>query len=401
MAVLIGLLAWLFISWGGFSIWYNMTRYDPVRLIRRGNVDERQRAARDLRVVSEHTDFGAVIAALVRALEDTDAAVRAAAAESLGVVVTAVALRTDRTPKNQELTNRQVDLAIRALSKRLSDPDPMVRASVVRSLGSVGENIKVNPPPELFAGLTDESRSVRQATYDALDTLPLTSAAIPSSIQALLSRDREIRFHAAEILGRLGPDAGAAVPTLLAILKEPFDLQERTKNRVVAWYWDPACSAAKALGQIAANDEVIAILAEMLSSDVAERVSAAADGLGKMGPRAVAAVPQLIAAFDRAQQPGQHMIGQITISRSLGLIAPKTASAPDAIAILTKALDSGDVWVRLGSAQALGSFGADAAGAIPKLRALTQDSRQDVRDAARAALSTIETPSGPIRASRR
>ncbi len=392
MALLLGLMSCLFVTWVGFRFWDNLSRSDPIRLIRRGNVTERRRAARDLLVVTARTDIDAVIAALVRASDDIDAEVRSAAAESLGAVVSALAVRRDRTPEEQKLTKRQVDVANRTLSKGLSDPDPMVRASVVWGFGALGKNIEVDLPPELFAALGDESRSVRRATVKALHTLELTPAAVPSLIEALLNRDREVRFHAAEILGTLGPAASKAVPTLLAILREPFDLGERKKNPSAAWYWDPACSAAKALGQIAANDEVITQLAEMLSSDIAERISSAAEGLGNAGPRAVAAVPQLIAAFDRAQKPGQHMIGQIRISEALGLIAPKTASAPEAITILMKALDSADVWVRLGSAQALGSFGNDAAGAIPRLRILSQDSVKELRDVASAALTAIDTP---------
>jgi hypothetical protein len=70
-----------------------------------------------------------------------------------------------------------------------------------------------------------------------------------------------------------------------------------------------------------------------------------------------------------------------------------TARAPDAIAILVRALDSGDEWVRRGAVQALGSFGEDAAAAIPKLRTLEQDPAKVVRAAARAAVAALEAGS--------
>jgi HEAT repeat protein len=363
-------------------------------LVRLGSVDERQRAAIDLRVVSARADIDAVIAALASALEDRDAGVRATAAESMGAVICALALRTSHTTEEQQLATRRIDSANRILLKRLSDADPMVRAAILRGLEAAGKNVNGNLPPELFAGLRDASPSVRQATLKLLQTLELTPAAVPSLIEALQSPDVETRFRAAEILGRLGPDASSAVPALLATLREPWNPDVRKKNPGVAWYWDPACSAAKALGQIAANEEIVSHLAEMLSSDVAERASSAAAGLGEIGPRALAAVPKLIIAYERAQKPGQHMIGQSAISQALGQIAPKTASAPAAIAILTKGLDSDDVWVRVGSASALGRFGGDAAGAIPKLRALSQDAPRELRDAVRASLAAIETRSG-------
>jgi HEAT repeat protein len=393
MALLLGFMVCLFLIWGGLRIWDNLTSSDPVRLILRGSVTERRRAAGDLGVVTTQTDIAAVMAALVRASEDADPEVRAAAAQSLGGVVSRILRSPTRTSAEQELTRRSVDIAMGTLTKGLADPDPMVRASCVWGLGAVGRNIKVELPPELFAALGDESSSVRQATFKALDAVQLTAAAVPDLIEALESRDREVRFHAGELLGRLGPEASKAVPALLAILREPSDPEQRKQTKVVAWYWDPACSAAKALGQIAASDEVVANLAEMLSSDIAERISAAAEGLGHLGPRSVAAVPPLIAAYHKVLKSEHHVIGQIQIPDALGRIAPKTASANDAIAILIQALDSGDVWVRLGAAKALGSFGEDAAAAVPRLRALSRNSVQDLRDAASAALAKIEAAS--------
>jgi len=101
----------------------------------------------------------------------------------------------------------------------------------------------------------------------------------------------------------------------------------------------------------------------------------------------------LIAAYAKVLQSKQHIIGQMSISDAIGRIAPKSARAPHAITILVRALDSGDEWVRRGAALALGSFGEDAAAAIPKLRTLEQDPAKDVRAAARAAVATIEAAS--------
>jgi len=379
--------------WGGLTIWGNLTYSDPVRLILHGSVSERRKAAYDLKVVAEDTDIERVVAVLVRASEDRDVEVRGAVIASLSVLAAEIVRRLDRTPAEQGWTKQRLDIATRALTKGLSDPEPVVRASVVRGFGELGKSGKVVLPPELFAAFNDETSSVRRATFEALGAVQLTPAAVPTLIAALGSRDPEDRFHAAWLLGRLGPEAKSAVPALLAILKESFDLQERKTTRLVDGTKDPACTAARALGQIGANEEVIASLAEMLSSDVPERVSCAALGLRDLGPRAVAAVPQLIAAYAKVLQSKQHIIGQMSISDAIGRIAPKSARAPHAITILVRALDSGDEWVRRGAALALGSFGEDAAAAIPKLRTLEQDPAKDVRAAARAAVATIEAAS--------
>jgi HEAT repeat protein len=380
----------LLTTWAGLRIWENWKRTDPVRVIRRGNVTERRRAAQELGVVGGDTDFETVMVALVRALKDPDGDVRAAAAESLGAVGSGLLRRPARTSAEQAWTRQQVQVATRALTASLSDAEPSVRESAISGFSLLGKASKVDLPPELLAGLKDESPSIRRATSKALGNVQLSPAAVPILIEALEGGDREIRFHATELLSRLGPDAKQAVPALLATLREPWDAEERKRSQRVGWDWDPACGAAKALGRIATSEEVIANLARMLSSDIAERTSSAAEGLGDLGPPAVAAVPSLIAAYEKVVGSRQHTIGQIRIPSALARIAPGSRSAPEALAILVRALDSGDVSVRLGAAQAVGRFGRDATRAIPKLRTLERDPVQDVRDAASGALQAIE-----------
>ncbi|MFI5455793.1 MAG: HEAT repeat domain-containing protein [Isosphaerales bacterium] len=384
----------LSMTFAGLWIWDGLTSSDPVRLIRSGSVTERQKAASDLGGADEDTDVDRVMTALVSAMEDTDVVVRSTAAQDLAGVAAEVLRRPARTPAEQKSAEQKVAVAIRTLTKGLSDPEPTIRASAVFGFGLLGQSSKMDLPPELIAALSDESSSVRQATAKALKAVQLTPGVVPALIEALGSRDREVRFHAAEILERVGPGAEPAVPALLATMKEPFDLEESKRTRDIAWRWDPACGAAKALGRISASREVIAGLAAMLSSDVAERISSAAEGLGNVGPGAVAAVPPLIAAYDKALNSVQHRIGQSAIAAALGRIAPKSGSAPGAVAILIQALDSKDWTVRVGAAQALGQFGVDAAPAMPRLGALRQDSVNYVRDAATAALATIEAASG-------
>ena len=87
-----------------------------------------------------------------------------------------------------------------------------------------------------------------------------------------------------------------------------------------------------------------------------------------MGPAAIAAMPSLIAAYDRVLTSEQHRIGQSAIARAIGQIAPNTKSAPEAVAILTRALDSDDWSVRDAAARAIGNFGQDGAVARPTSR---------------------------------
>ena len=132
-ALLSGLMACLFMTWAGFSIWDSLTRHDPVWLILHGNVDERRSAARNLIALNASTDIYAVMAALIRASDDKDAEVRASAAECLGKTVSSMSSSPYPSAADADMSEQRVDIAGRTLLKSLSDQDPLVRASAARS----------------------------------------------------------------------------------------------------------------------------------------------------------------------------------------------------------------------------------------------------------------------------
>ena len=222
---------------------------------------------------------------------------------------------------------------------------------------------------------------------------------VPSLTKVLESPYRDARFEAADILGRLGPEAEPAVPALLAILKEPFDPKAIENSRRGGRVHDPVCSAARSLGRISASKPVIAGLIDVLSSDIEVRVSAAAKGLGALGPGAVDAAPTLITAYERALQSKPYPIAQDSLAESIGRIAPHSASAPRVVAILIGALNSKEPSIRQCAIEALGKFGRDAAGATAKLRDIQNDraSYGFLKAAATAALAAIEGKAGPGR----
>jgi len=228
----------------------------------------------------------------------------------------------------------------------------------------------------------------------------LTVDVVPSLIKALQRPERDVRFYAAQLLGRLGPAAEPAVPALLAILKEPSDPTSSDTSRDLASQLDPAWSAAISLSQISASPQVIAGLIEVLSSGTPERRNCAAEGLDTLGPRAIDAMPALIAAYHRILTTERDTLGQNEVAKAIGQIAPHSASAPRAVVILIRALDSSDSSVRHGAVEALGKFGDDAAGAVPKLRDIEltdTDTSGQVKAAATAALAEIEGAPGADR----
>ena len=428
--IILGALVAVWIGWG---IWDYWNGNDPIRLIRSGNVSERTQAALELRVVSQEGRVEAQAAALIRALDDEDTGVRAMAAVSLGVLSSERPGLAANLREGREQVKSGTDAAIHALTKALSDRDKIVRGAAAMGLGSIGKTTALSPPPELIAAVKDPSPEVRAKAVESLSSLahgvdsliPVllsmfendesevrtacasalwaakpAPALVPSLIESLRSRNREVRSQSARLLGRIGPEAKPAVTALIATLKEPVDL-EMGRTKIMADTWDPPCHAAIALGSIATSDDVIAVLIQVLRSGrigqpgVSERRFCAAQGLRLIGPHAASAAPALIFAINELLDSKEDLPGAYPMAESLGQIAPNSASATDAVSTLIRMLDSKYPWARVGAAVALGKFGRAAAITVPKLRALELVEARELRDAARAAVVAIETAPEP------
>jgi HEAT repeat protein len=426
-----------------------------LRVIRSGTATERQSAAHDLWGSENKIDEESAMDALIPALADEDAGVRARAAESLGWVVYRLRERPPDARATGDSIKRRIDLATRGLVSVLSDREASVRAAVATGLGTTARRrspgrltpeqlTTLNDPsnavrrqaamiiygspdvtlrPELSAALRDESAEVRasaawalvqfgpaldrevpeiiamleraeptarKAYDDALQAAWPTPAVVPDLIGFLKNRDPVVRFHAAQLLGRIGPESRPAIPALVAMLQEP----------VGSSYQDPARAAARALGQMGPIREAIEALTarisrERIDENVAawsrarhggepravalhdaahesSRIMSAMDALGDIGPPAAQAVPALVFAFEKALEANLTM-AQTAIPAALGRIAPNSAVAPDAVAVLIRGLDSTDVQVRQGAVEALGHFGTDSSAAVPRLRAIRDD----------------------------
>ncbi len=186
-----------------------------------------------------------------------------------------------------------------------------------------------------------------------------------------------------------------------------------------------ACGA-----QAAFADETDDALARKLGGVVRDfRQTAAARAeaartLGKLGPRASAAVPDLVAVFDRLrgaeQEPLQEALvealGQIgsAAKPALTSFAKGTGRSPDIdqalkrstdlilsasdtqdVELLLQQLLSRDAATRLRAAKALGDLGPAAKGAAPALLAVLGDTDADVRRGAITALRLVQPGAKP------
>jgi HEAT repeat protein len=378
-----------FIIWAGLAIRDYVEGYQPTRVIRSGNAIERRTAAMDLsdqgRIDTEDamalliqtrddsdTEVRSTAArslgslayqsrnppaaapvagdslkrrldlasrGLILFLSDRDSGVRSAAATGLGM--------TARRPRPATLAPAQVaalrdesstvrrraaqaiygssDMTLpRELVAALKDESADVRAAAALAIVDFGPDFDPQIPA-LIAMMERDEPSVRKACAGALEGAWPSPSLLPTLTEFLTSRNRDVRFHAAQLVGRIGPEASAAIPALIAILKEPLG----------ASWPDPARGAARALGLMGPRPEAIAALVDFISPEKVERnltahhallqewpptgdhggvvanefrIMSAIQGLGDIGPPARAAIPALIAAHKKALELGVTMI---------------------------------------------------------------------------------------------
>ena len=185
-------------------------------------------------------------------------------------------------------------------------------------------------------------------------------------IVKLMDPDARTRKDAARALGRMGPAAEEAVPSLRkAIGDEPL---------VAIW-------AQYAIAEITDTDEpyVSAIAAYLRNEDDDLRGHAAA-ALGEMGPRAVKALPELMRTITEDKNPNVRF--------NAGLAVPKMKAK--AVPALIEALKDPRDQIRRYAAQALGNIGPDAYPALAALKEVeAKDTDPVTRDAAKWAVSKI------------
>jgi HEAT repeat protein len=203
---------------------------------------------------------------------------------------------------------------------------------------------------------------------------------IRSEIRALDSPDAEARHHAIHDLGDIGPEAGAAVPALVRILRDSPDRQSRGEAALALLKMAPASKGAvPALAQALDDKEPVV------------RMNAAL-ALFRLGTESRPAVPALIKALDEDRNENNLQTFTFTIrmmaARALGRASAGTAEGVPALSAALEA--SRNEAMTLAVTRALGEVGPEARPAVPRLRQLLKDNSKDVRQAAEEALQHIE-----------
>lgn len=338
-------------------------------------------------------DASVVLPRIMAALNDENKNVRRSAANSL--------TRIPATTCETQL----------ALVRALEASDRHLRSQAERALGVLPE-CSAAIVPELVRIAESDNRQAGLAAFHVLERQPAAEV-VPLLTPMLGSEDQFIRQNAARIIGNSGPEAGSAVPTLIALLDQyPHYLM-----------------AVHTLGRIGppANSAVPALLALFQRSDPSCELRLAATGvLCRIGPDPQQVLPlfrkelaqqdifeasgryraALAAALLSMSGPGdpairsysnrlvRHLSYRDPFSRVeavKGLLAIGPAAAP-AIDDLQRLLrNDREPKIRALAAQALGEIGGAAHPALPSLRRAQQDDEPYVSKRAAEAMEKIET----------
>lgn len=219
-------------------------------------------------------DLGVVaIPALIEALKNPDASIRAGAASSLAV------RQIDFLGAMGKIDRPETEAAIPALIEALKDESCDVRLGAAYALEQIGLPAQ-KAVPALTESLSDKDLYVRFNAADALAKMERSQQSIPIYIDML--SDEKFRLRAAERLIDLKQEA-ACLPTLREMLKDKSSMKQIYVCELL----------------IKANDHMPCVEPlQSLLGDVDDGIRIrAAKALGEIGPAAKEAIPSLVRAL--------------------------------------------------------------------------------------------------------
>ena len=379
-----------------------------VEVISQPDKETRRAAVEALGTVGEGKD---VAPTLLSALKDPEPLVRRAAAEALqqrGATVAEQAVPALLAALNDEeidtyAANALVaigghsPLVVQELTKTMADSDFDLERKAVQIL----QQIDATPAAIALVRLvceTDRSDVTDDAVAILSEIGPPAKETVALIVDANVNRSEwENRVGIAEILRDIGP---AVVPELVAALGDPHahcrlmaiwvlgDYGPGAKDAVPALVkathdLDKKCREAAfiALGRVGGDvDGRLTALLQSVSGRHGED-SAALDKLMEIGQSALPVLRQGL----HDEKPAVRR-GALTALGTFGINAPEVV--PDVIPLL----QDPDVYVRRDSVYLLHRYHGQAKQALPALRQLLRDEKNDgVRKAAEAAIKAIET----------
>jgi HEAT repeat protein len=325
-------------------------------------------------------------------------------------------------------------IAVPALRDALNDDG--VAEAAARVLGAMGASA-VDAVPDLIALLQKKQISIgaRREAARALGRIGEPPAeVVPALIAALKDRRMEVRIQAAEALGWIGPEAKEATPALAAATQDEEPKLARKACQALSFIADPAAAgplfevfqsnraevsdeAGLALWNLGAKAErvwpallkmaqgplektgaarnllasygplVVPLLKDALRDEEAARRETAAEILGRIGPPARPAVPELLAAL-------RDKTSNVSLMSAIALAEIDPTRATPAVGLLADSL------TMPATARALANIGPSARAAVPSLIAALKAHKDIANDnllhiEAQMALARIGKPAVP------
>jgi HEAT repeat protein len=324
----------------------------------------------------------AAVSKLLETLKDRDATVRAAAASALRILAGSSSSGTTRakgkgkgkakgkakesdggagTPTS--VVNQAVVAA--SLLDMLTDPDDEARHAAIFALGTVGTAAFDDPPQSLFTAIEDQSPANRAA---AIGTLAGFARGLDPLIPIVLRHLKDDQPALAEAsmsaLVKIRPAAltkAAAKDLILGLSSPNRDVRLRMVSLLGGSSPDPAIAVPA----------LISVLREPLDSDM--------QGVGDR---------RMVVIYEGPAH---------SAARALARVARSTPAEGTAIAALTEAVKKGPAQRRVSAAKALGDFGpaaVDAVGALITMMEQDITAKSDTADGEAAAEALAQIAPG-------
>ena len=259
-----------------------------------------------------------------------------------------------------------IDARVAALTRTLRDLDPDIRLAVLQALWTIGSEA-TDAVPAIINTLKYENAEVRASAARTLARIGMDIGDDVSVLANLIADENEsVRANAATALGNQLSNARAAIPALLLALND-LDIAIQ-KNTITS------------LSKIApATPEFYEYLLELLENGSLSRNAnkdrgfpslriVILEALGRIGPGAVTALPNLVGALSDPDSNIRHRAAQ-----ALGNIGPAASAAADQ---LVEVLDDDATWVAAQSLEALQKILPDQREILPILFPLIRQKHQ-------------------------
>lgn len=262
---------------------------------------------------------------------------------------------------------------IAVLSKRVNDEDRLIRRAAIQALCQMGDRAipgliralsnpraprdeRVGRVPPAVRGLAEMGKASAPALAEALGTEDVRTrihagwalarmpegegaAAMDALLRATRDADQRVRRTAAGALGAIGPEAGSAVPRILAMMEQGdgdfsgslwhIGLPAEQVDRLLALMPGLEAHTSAPRAMATAGPEAVPALIRGLSSETAAVRRGATIALAHLGKDAAPAAPALIKALERREHRSATLW-------ALGAIGPEAEGAVPALIELLK-----------------------------------------------------------------